>query len=72
MDNTYTIEKDSEGRVIYYSTANKDFWWEKKFDEWDNCIYYQDSTGFYIEKEFDESGNEIYFKNSYGVTRDFR
>lgn len=72
MDNTYTIEKDSEGRIIYYSTANKDFWWRKAFDEWDNCILHEDSTGFKVEKIFDENGKEIYFKNSFGVIKDFR
>lgn len=67
----YKIKKDSEGRIIFYGTANNDYWWKKEFDSEDNCIYYEDSKGFWVKKEF-KGSEEIYFENSFGVKWDKR
>lgn len=69
---SYKIKHDSHGRIIFYGTALGDFWWKKEFDDNDNCIYHEDSTGFWVKKEFDENNNEVYFENSFGVIKNKR
>lgn len=64
---SYITEVDDKGRTTYYSTASKNHWWKRQYDQYDNCIYYEDSTGFWVKKEFNENGTEVYFENSYGV-----
>ena len=39
---------------------------EYKFDENNNEIYYENSTGFWVKREFDENNNKIYLENSTG------
>lgn len=68
-DSTYKIEKDSQGRITKYGTANGDYWWTKVFDDNDNCVYYEDSMGVWVKKEFNAAGEEIFYQNSFGVIR---
>lgn len=68
-DSTYKIEKDSEGRVVFYGTACGNWWWKKEYDSEDNCIFYLDSTGFWVKKRFNDLREEIYYENSFGVCK---
>ena len=36
------------------------------FDDNNNEIYYEDSSGFWIKREFDKNGNKTYFEDSSG------
>ena len=39
-------------------------WSKKTYDQNNNQIYWEDSTGYWVKWEYDNKGNEIYWGNS--------
>ena len=41
------------------------FWVKRKFDENNNEIYYESSSGRWVKREFDEQNNVTYYEDSF-------
>lgn len=66
LDDTYIIEYDANGHLIFFKNASG-WWWKKEYDECGNMILWEDSSSMWIKKEYDAQGNVTRYQNYLGI-----
>lgn len=66
IDDTYKLEYDSNGHLVYFENANG-WWWRKEYDDRDNCTYQGDASGFWVRHVYDANNNRIGYENYLGL-----
>ena len=65
MENKNTMLYDNNGRLIFDLDRNG-FWIKRKYDDYDNLVYFENSDGLCIHNVYDNDGNLIRSEHSDG------